>query len=58
MYLHPVVPRVEEARASDVGQDGVQAVLQHVVSGDWRQAMSLGIEGAIETQPLGFQFEE
>lgn len=42
MYLHPVVPGVEEARASDVGQDGVRAVLQHIVSGDWRQAVSLG----------------
>lgn len=45
MYLHPVVPGVEEARAPDVGQDGVLAVLQHVVSGDWRQAVSLGRGG-------------
>lgn len=42
MYLHTVVPGVEEACASDVGQDGVLLVLQHVVSGDWRQAVSLG----------------
>lgn len=45
LYLHPVIPGVEQARASDIGQDGVCAVLQHVVSGDWRQAVSLQREG-------------
>lgn len=45
MYLHTIIPGVKEACASDVGQDGVLLVLQHVVSGDWRQAVSLGREG-------------
>lgn len=40
-YLDSIVPGVEEADASDVGQDGIRRVVQHVVSGDRRETMSL-----------------
>lgn len=40
-YLDTVTPQVEETDASDVGQDGVSGVVQHVVCGHRRQALSL-----------------
>lgn len=41
VYLDAVVPGVEEANASNIGQDGVRQVVQHVVGGHRRKAVSL-----------------
>ena len=40
-YLDTVVPGVEESDASDIGQDGIFGVIQHVVGGHWREVVSL-----------------
>lgn len=41
MDLDSVVAAVEEPDAADVAQDGVCRVVQHVVSGHWRESVSL-----------------
>lgn len=40
-YLDSVSRAVEEADAADAVQDGVAAVLQHVMGADWRLALPL-----------------
>lgn len=44
VYLDSVLRGVEEANAADAVEDGVTAVLQHVVSADGGQTLSLGGE--------------
>lgn len=47
-YLDPVSRAVEKANAANTVEDGVAAVLQHVVSADRRLALSLsGKDGAL-----------
>lgn len=41
-HLDPVRGAVEKANAANAAQDGVAAVLQHVVGADRRLALSLG----------------
>lgn len=46
-YLDTVSGAVEKADAADAVEDGVTAVLQHVMGADWRLALSLsGKDGA------------
>ena len=40
-YLDSVSRAVEKADAADTVEDGVAAVLQHVVGADWRLALPL-----------------
>lgn len=41
-YLDAILRAVEEADAADGGEDGVRAVLQHVVGADGRKTLALG----------------
>lgn len=43
-YLDSVLSTVEEADSADAVEDGVTAVLQHVVRADGGQALALGGE--------------
>lgn len=47
MYLHSVCPVIEKADASDGVEDRIVAIVNHVVSGHWRQTVSLGRGKAI-----------
>lgn len=54
-YLDPVSRAVEKADAANTVEDGVAAVLQHVVSADRRLALSLsGKDGALHDSEILF----
>lgn len=54
-YLDTVSGAVEKADAADAVEDGVTAVLQHVVGADWRLALSLsGKDGAFHDSEIFF----
>lgn len=54
-YLDPVSRAVEKANAANTVEDGVAAVLQHVVSADRRLALSLsGKDGALHDSEILF----
>ncbi len=44
VYLDSVLSSIKEADTADAVEDGVTAVLQHVVSADGGQALALGGE--------------
>lgn len=54
-YLDPVSRAVEKADAANTVEDGVAAVLQHVVSADWRLALPLsGKDGTLHDGEILF----